>query len=123
MRKGRDRGFPVFQWHEDTFDLPEEAVCLAGSGTYPNQAMRIGSLSYGFQFHFEITKEMIVSWLKSGSEEIKAMGDTVFSMYEILRETDRCLNEAHTLGALFFMPYLKSITKMFKSHQDKMPLG
>jgi GMP synthase-like glutamine amidotransferase len=97
--------FTVFQWHGDTFHLPQEAICLVGSDDYSNQAMRIGTMGYGFQFHFEITKEMIAEWLESGREEIKEMGNANLS-HQILRDTDRFLSGAHALAEYFFIPYL-----------------
>ncbi|MBI4209837.1 MAG: type 1 glutamine amidotransferase [Deltaproteobacteria bacterium] len=62
---------PVFQWHHDTFDLPKEAVRLASSSVYPNQAFRAGSRAYGFQFHLEITPGLLrdwARWLKSQND-------------------------------------------------------
>ena len=53
--------FTVFQWHGDTFELPEGATLLASSDACPNQAFRHGS-SYGLQFHLEITEEMAAAW-------------------------------------------------------------
>ena len=41
----------VFQWHGDTFDLPERSVRLSSSELYANQAFRYGDRVYGFQFH------------------------------------------------------------------------
>lgn len=107
--------FPVFQWHEDTFDLPEGAVRLAFSEAYPNQAIRIGSVSYGFQFHFEITKEMIISWLNSASQEDESLVND-FSIEKVLRETENYIDEAHSLCSLFFTPYLKMIEKILRNH-------
>ena len=55
------RGFPrdleVFEWHQDAFDLPEGAVCLARSPRYGNQAMRVGRVAYGIQCHLEKSAE------------------------------------------------------------------
>ena len=58
--------FPVFQWHSETFDLPDKAVLLATSPDYPHQAFRFGYLTYAFQFHLEVTEEMIHTWLEEG---------------------------------------------------------
>jgi GMP synthase-like glutamine amidotransferase len=44
---------PVMHWHHDTFDLPADAVHLASSSQYENQAFRIGPNAYGLQFHVE----------------------------------------------------------------------
>jgi GMP synthase (glutamine-hydrolysing) len=51
----------TLQWHGDTFDLPHDAVRLAGSPAYPNQAFRFGK-AYGVQFHLEVSAEMAREW-------------------------------------------------------------
>jgi GMP synthase-like glutamine amidotransferase len=56
--------FKVFHWHGETFNIPEGAVRLASSELYPNQAFRYGDKAYAFQFHIEVTKDMIYEWLK-----------------------------------------------------------
>lgn len=53
----------VFQWHGDTFDLPSGAVQLARSPQCENQAFRFGASAYGFQFHLEVTAEIVSEWL------------------------------------------------------------
>lgn len=58
----------VFQWHEDTFDIPEGAVLLAEGKDCKNQAFRVGQNAYGLQFHIEVTEDMIRSWFQSGEE-------------------------------------------------------
>jgi GMP synthase-like glutamine amidotransferase len=52
----------VFHWHGETFDLPVDATLLAWSAACRNQAFRIGHFTYGFQFHPEVTPEMIADW-------------------------------------------------------------
>ena len=54
--------FPIFQWHSDTFTLPEGAVRLATNGAAENQAFRIGRAAYGTQFHFEASRTVVDSW-------------------------------------------------------------
>ncbi|MCX7793727.1 MAG: hypothetical protein N2257_04905 [Thermodesulfovibrionales bacterium] len=51
----------VFQWHGDTYDLPEGAFRLASSELFQEQAFRYGN-SYGLQFHIEITPEIVIEW-------------------------------------------------------------
>lgn len=58
------RRFKVFQWHGDTFDFPLGTVLLARSEQYKNQAFRYGDNIYGFQFHIEVTKDMLFEWFK-----------------------------------------------------------
>lgn len=54
--------FKVFQWHEETFDLPHNAVRLASSKYVPNQAFRYKRNIYGVQFHLEVTPPMVTKW-------------------------------------------------------------
>ncbi len=60
-----DGPLEVFQWHEDTFVIPEGGVLLATAETCKNQAFRYGQNAYGLQFHIEITTDMIWSWVKA----------------------------------------------------------
>jgi GMP synthase (glutamine-hydrolysing) len=52
----------VFQLHQDTFDLPPEAVWLARSKACAHQAFRVGESIYGVQFHPEMTPQMCDEW-------------------------------------------------------------
>jgi GMP synthase-like glutamine amidotransferase len=54
--------FTVFHWHEETFALPDGAMRLASSNSYPNQAFKIGT-AVGLQFHIEVDDAMINLWL------------------------------------------------------------
>ena len=45
----------VMQMHEDSFDLPQDAVLLMRNDVCENQAFRIGSSIYGIQAHPEVT--------------------------------------------------------------------
>jgi GMP synthase-like glutamine amidotransferase len=52
----------TFQWHGETFDLPEGAVLLASSPAYPHQAFRWRDKAYGVQFHVEISTGLAEQW-------------------------------------------------------------
>ena len=54
--------FLALQWHGDTFGIPADAVRLAGSAAYQNQAFRFGATAYGVQFHVEVTERMLADW-------------------------------------------------------------
>ena len=53
----------VFHWHEDTLQLPEQAISLARGDQIPVQAFRVGEAAWGLQFHFEIDGPEIELWL------------------------------------------------------------
>lgn len=54
--------FTSFEWHSDSFTLPEGAVHLATNPAVANQAFRIGRAAYGMQFHFEASTPVVESW-------------------------------------------------------------
>jgi GMP synthase-like glutamine amidotransferase len=57
--------FPIFEWHSDTFTLPEGAVRLATNATVQNQAFRLGRAAYGTQFHFEANRAVVDAWAET----------------------------------------------------------
>lgn len=59
----------VFQWHGDTFDLPANALRIASSEVYENQAFRYKDNVYALQFHIEVRPEIVKEWLE-GKEDI-----------------------------------------------------
>jgi GMP synthase-like glutamine amidotransferase len=111
----------VFQWHGDTFDLPKKAIRIFSSKDYPNQAMRFGEMHYGFQFHFEITGDMVREWIIKGRDEIEKMN--VKNLEDtILKDTDRCLPKVHSLAKTYFNNYLKRIEAVPETlHQGLSP--
>jgi GMP synthase-like glutamine amidotransferase len=54
--------FSTFQWHHDSFDIPEGAALLASSTACPHQAFRVGERAWGLQFHPEVTESIIRDW-------------------------------------------------------------
>jgi GMP synthase (glutamine-hydrolysing) len=63
----------VFQAHNYGFDLPSNAVALAGSpGAL--QAFRVGHNAWGVQFHPEPTLEMLDSWTRALGHVMEANG-------------------------------------------------
>lgn len=58
-----DSELPVAQWHEDqVVKLPIGATLLASSDLCVNQVYRLGTRSYGVQFHPEIDLEVVKWW-------------------------------------------------------------
>lgn len=66
----------VFQWHADTFDLPEGALLLAEGDDVPHQAFRVGEHAYAVQFHPEPTEEGIAAWCELWADDIRKQWDT-----------------------------------------------
>ncbi len=74
----------VFHWHEDTFDIPKEAVQLACNAQTENQAFRFGRHAYGTQYHIEVTPDMIDVWFhfpEYRQEIVSALGEDAVDNY------------------------------------------
>ena len=66
---------PVAQWHEDAVtELPDGATLLATSEVCANQIYRIGSKSYGVQFHPEIDLAIVKRWEADADNAFKESG-------------------------------------------------
>lgn len=71
--KGIGESFDVFQWHGDTFGIPEKAALLATAELCTNQALKVGKNIYGLQFHMEVTEDMIYKWIDTYDEELNSL--------------------------------------------------
>lgn len=63
-----------FQWHRDSFDLPDGAELLASSTLFPNQAFRYGKHHLALQFHPEISRDIMLRWQVGGARRLTAVG-------------------------------------------------
>ncbi len=65
--------FRAFQWHSDTFSLPQGAQQVAGGGLAMVQAFRFGRAAYGTQFHFEANRAVVADWTATFPSVIAGM--------------------------------------------------
>jgi GMP synthase (glutamine-hydrolysing) len=98
------KAFSVFQWHEDTFEMPHSATLIATSPLVPYQAFRYGDTTYGLQFHLEVTGEMIREWMETCEEESKS---SPLSKQEILSETKLKIEPYKKRGTKFLKNFFK----------------
>jgi len=63
--QGFESPLEVFQWHDDMFDVPNGSALLGRSRLCPNQIIRLGKTTYGFQSHLEVTEDIIFDWIES----------------------------------------------------------
>ncbi|TAG24003.1 MAG: type 1 glutamine amidotransferase [Rhodobacterales bacterium] len=90
--------FPIFQWHSDTFTLPEGATHLATSATAAYQAFRIGRATYGTQFHFEASRPVVADWLARFPEGVERMAPGWATRHPALAETQGAEADTHGLA-------------------------
>lgn len=103
-KEGSFKDFPesltVFQWHGDTFDIPQGATHIASSALFPNQAYRIGNNVYGLQFHLEVTEAMIRNWISEYQEELSSL-DYV-DPDKIIRDTGKHIDSLKRHAEIFY---------------------
>jgi GMP synthase-like glutamine amidotransferase len=64
----------VLHWHGDTFDLPPDAVGLARSAAYAQQAFRVGTRAWGLQFHLEVDAATVFGFTRAFEDEAGGAG-------------------------------------------------
>lgn len=72
---GAEHGF-MFHWHGENFDLPNEAVLLAGTEACLHQIFGWGSSTLAFQCHPEVRARDLEKWFVGHAVEIAAVSDT-----------------------------------------------
>jgi GMP synthase-like glutamine amidotransferase len=90
--------FPIFQWHSDTFTLPEGALHLAHSPTARHQAFRIGRATYGTQFHFEASRTVVADWTRTFPEATERLQPGWAAAHPDLARTRGLEADAHGLA-------------------------
>ncbi len=106
---GLPNTLPVFQWHEDTFDLPSAGKLIATSNPILHQAFRYGENAYGLQFHLEVTEEMIREWMKTYEEEFNGFRTPLVPKLKILCETEKKIGAYKRSGVKFFKNFFTTI--------------
>jgi len=83
--KDLDKNLHVFEWHEDTFELPCKSRLLATSKSCHNQAVKFGKKAWGLQFHIEVDNKGIKKWCKH--YKFKDYTDDFLKMYFVKKES------------------------------------
>ena len=95
-------GDRVFQWHMDTYALPEGAILLAEGDQVRHQAFRVGDLAWGVQFHFEIDAPELEQWLDAFAKEGDLLAAWGKTPAQVRDEAARYLAEHERRGAEVF---------------------
>jgi GMP synthase-like glutamine amidotransferase len=98
---------PWFQWHFDSFTLPQGATQIAESDVGP-QAFVAGR-SLGLQFHPEVTTQIMDDWVREYRHELDADG---VDPDALLEETKRLADESRARALQLFERYLHEIARL-----------
>ena len=98
----------IFQWHGDTFDLPQGATLLAETRACKHQAFRFRDDVYGLQFHLEVDTPLIERWLATPAmrDELDELSEST-SAERIRAETQRHIVRAMRLSHDVFGAFIE----------------
>ena len=98
----------VFQWHSDTFSLPNAAMHLAESDSCAFQAFRLYDHVYGLQFHLEADRHLIDRWIRSAKHRAELENLGIELEYDqLMNASDRLLPRANDLGRAVFGSFIE----------------
>jgi GMP synthase (glutamine-hydrolysing) len=78
--------FAVFQLHGETVQITPQMTLLATGNLCQNQIVRIGPNAYGFQSHFELTKDMLETWIIEDPDLQKLDSKQIRSDFESIKD-------------------------------------
>ncbi len=103
VTKDESTTIKAFQWHGDTYDLPEDAIMLASSKLYANQAFRIGTL-YGLQFHIEVKEDDIENWINEYKTEVAVLKKDI-DLSKIMEDTRKYIGQLNKTSIQIFSAF------------------
>jgi GMP synthase-like glutamine amidotransferase len=84
--------FPVFQWHSDTFGIPDGAKLLVTGKDCINQAFSFENC-LGIQFHLEVDSVETAKWADNYSNELIKFGKTKLQVVDQCRHIEMQMKE------------------------------
>jgi GMP synthase-like glutamine amidotransferase len=75
----------VFQLHGETVQLTPQMTLLATGDFCRNQIVKIGETAYGIQSHFELSNELLESWIIEDSDLHKLQAEKLRSDFETIK--------------------------------------
>jgi len=97
----------MLHWHGETFDLPDNAILLASSEKYSNQAFSYGNNILALQFHPEITQRAMEKWFIGHVGEIKQTEG--IDVAQLREDTQQYANQLEVQGELFFNSWFNEV--------------
>ena len=89
--------------------MPEGAARLAKSDLYPNQAFKYNDNAYAFQFHIEVSKEMVYDWLSATGGSACGGKNEPIDINKIKAETEKLYEIYHGRAVNFYKAFFKSV--------------
>lgn len=103
--------FEVFQWHGETFSIPEGATRLLESAFCPNQAWLLNDRHLALQCHIEMTAPMIKAWCEVGADEIRqaTQSPAVLQPAAMLENMSDRLGKLHGIANILYTKWIEKL--------------
>ena len=108
--------FYAFEWHGDTFSLPDAALPLFNGGCIKSQGF-LWKNCLALQFHPEITKSMVYEWLERYKNCLNKPSECIQGKEQILENIDEYLEYQRNVANAIFSWWLKPIKEYQTSKQ------
>lgn len=100
--------FDTFHWHADTFSMPPGSQPLLMSDCYKNQGYFLGD-HLGMQFHLEMTKEMVKSWVEKYGSDLNLDSCCIQSAETIQDDLQGRIERLHQISDVIYGNWLNRV--------------
>ena len=100
--------FEVFEWHEDTFSTPDDAIPIFKGRHSENQGYLYGNV-LTMQFHLEMTEQMVHEWVKHYCDCMPKASLSVQSPEQITERLTERLDNLHTVADKIYDYWLSMV--------------
>ncbi|UTW44170.1 gamma-glutamyl-gamma-aminobutyrate hydrolase family protein [bacterium SCSIO 12696] len=107
----------IFQWHGHTFDLPANAVPLSYGDRCRNQAFRVGTNTYGLQFHLEACESVIERWLTVPQHQDDLSRLAPGAAEDVRQQNINALPRSQQLAEQVFGAFIELLPPVRRQHQ------
>jgi GMP synthase-like glutamine amidotransferase len=108
---GRAR-FTTFQWHFETFDLPEGATRVLTNAFNRNQAFVVDDRHVALQCHVEMTPELVRAWCDSAAAELEGPGTSARqTRAEILGDLQARIDDLQAVADDVYARWVRGIAR------------
>jgi GMP synthase-like glutamine amidotransferase len=101
----------LFQWHNESFSIPDNATQIASSHYCENQAFVINDIHLAMQFHCEVNRSKVLHWAMHEKMDIDAVLHlpTVQSSETIINTIDERIKASQQLARAIYSRWILAL--------------
>jgi GMP synthase-like glutamine amidotransferase len=107
---GSELPLQLFQWHGESFSIPQGAIPLLRGAHCMNQAYVVESKHLGMQFHCEVDEAKVREWLELGAQEMRSCASPgVQQAADILRNLAADLERSQRIASHIYARWAQGL--------------